>query len=150
VIISGRVAACSFLALSAELMLGGPFGIRLGEWNLRFTMWVGRWLISILARLGRLSVGKQCRSHCLLALTLAAIWGLVVPLCNGLRIELSFLECRVLLAAPLFVSASVAIDNLGIRRSFSWLVMLTAVPALAIIAAWGAFVVGARRMLRWR
>jgi O-antigen ligase len=50
----------------------------------------------------------------------------------------------VLLATPLFVLARVAIEYLGIRRFFSWLLMLTAVPTLAIIAAWGAFVVGGK------
>jgi hypothetical protein len=145
VLVSGRVAACSFLALSGELMMGGPFGIRLGEWNLRHFMWIGGWLISILALSGRPSVARQCRSHCLLALTLVAIWGLAVPLCNGLGIERSFLECRVLLAMPLFVLARVAIEYLGIRRLLSWLVMLTALPAIAIIAAWGAYVVGGKQ-----
>ncbi|MDA1082551.1 MAG: hypothetical protein O2973_12950 [Gemmatimonadetes bacterium] len=133
----GTVAAAwLFVLLTAELMLGGPFGSVFLGMNIRYVLWGVTAAVSFpevaLAGTG----SRLCRGWVCFALTLMVVWGFVVPISTGGSLDAAFQDSRPLLASVVVGAASCAVRYFGLGRLLTIVAWISVVPTVAICSSW--------------
>lgn len=147
------LAAWSFVLLSVELMVGGPFGVQVLGVSIRYLIWAVAIVCSIRWLLADALGARLARRWVLLSAALFVGWGIIIPALSGGSISNGILEARPLLASPVVFSAYCALRHFGTRKLVSILSILSVIPAIAVITAWSAYVLLANdvpvQLLRW-